>query len=187
MNAHSVSHENSGMRETKRWGPVAVGVIYGAVILVAAYGFGFTGRAVANLPTMVMLAAAAIVDVQRKLIPDWLTLPGLAWVLATSLFLGWPRVADALLGILFCGGLMLLLAVISRGGIGGGDVKLVAVIGAALGWRWGFGVLAFAQLSAAAVALCLFLAGRKGRKDVLPFGPFLVAFALLALLAKPLE
>jgi len=136
---------------------------------------------------MVLLASAAIVDIQRQMIPDWLTLPGLVWVLGASVFLGWPRVADALLGVLLCGGMMLLFAVISRGAVGGGDVKLVALIGAMLGWRWGFGVLAAAQLSAAALGLCLFLAGRKGRKDALPFGPFLSTCALLALLVRPLE
>jgi prepilin signal peptidase PulO-like enzyme (type II secretory pathway) len=175
------------MRVTKTWGLTAVGVLYGAVILIAAYRFGFTGRAVMNLPTMIVLAAAAIVDLQRKMIPDWLTLPGLAWVLGASAFLGWPRLLDALFGVLFCGGIMLLLAVISRGSIGGGDVKLVAMIGASLGWRWGFGVLAFAQLSLALLALCLFIARRKGRKDTLPFGPFLAAFAILAILGKPMQ
>ena len=175
------------MRETYGLGPVGLGVLYGAVILVAAYAFGLTSHAVVNLPTMIMIALAGIVDLQRRVIPDWLTMPGLAWVLAASLFLGWLRVADALLGVLFCGGIMLLLAVISRGSIGGGDVKLMAMIGASLGWHWGFGVFAFAQLSAAVLALCLFIAGRKGRKDTLPFGPFLAAFALLAMAGRPMQ
>ena len=96
------------------------------------------------------------------MIPDWLTLPGLGWVLGASAFLGWPRVADAFLGVSLCGGLLLISAVISRGSIGGGDVKLMAVIGASLGWQWGFGVLVFAQLFAALVALCFFIAGRRG-------------------------
>jgi hypothetical protein len=90
-------------------------------------------------------ALAAIVDLQRKTIPNWLTVPGLVWVLGSSAILGWPRLADALFGLLFCGGVLLILAVISRGSIGGGDVKLMAMIGALLGWRWGFGVLAAAE------------------------------------------
>jgi leader peptidase (prepilin peptidase) / N-methyltransferase len=175
----------TGVTDLSRWGVVAVGVFFAAVILTAAYQFGLTVRALINLPTMILLAVAAIVDIQRKVIPNWFTLPGLAWVLVTSTFLGWPRIADALLGALLCGGALLILAVVSRGGIGGGDVKLMAMVGASLGWRWGFGVLAFAQLAIAAVALCLFLAGRKGRKDSLAFGPFLAAFAILAILARP--
>jgi len=175
------------MRDLKKWGLAAVGVLLAGLILAAAQHFGLTVRAFINLPPMILLAIAAIVDIQRKKIPDWLTLPGLAWVFAASLFLGWPRFLDALLGVLFCGGIMLLLAVISRGSIGGGDVKLVAMIGASLGWRWGFGVLVFAQLSAAVLALCFFIARWKGRKDTLPFGPFLAAFAILAILGKPMQ
>jgi prepilin signal peptidase PulO-like enzyme (type II secretory pathway) len=174
------------MRDARRWGPATLGLLYGAVLLVAAYHFGPTIRAVVNLPTMILLSTAGVVDLQREVIPDWLTVPSLAWVLAASLFLGWPRLVDALFGIVFCAGIMLLLAVISRGGIGGGDVKLVAVVGASLGWGWGFGVLAFAQVTFAFVALCLFISGRKGRKDALPFGPYLATFALIALLAKPM-
>ncbi len=175
------------MKESKKWRPPALVLLCGAVILVGTYHFGFTVRALVNLPTMIVLALAAIVDLQRKLIPDWLTLPGVAWVLVASAFLGWARVAEALLGLVLCGGVLLIFAVISRGAIGGGDVKLTAMIGASLGWQWGFGVLAFAQLSAALLALCLFIAGRKGRKDTLPFGPFLAAFALLALVARPMH
>ena len=169
-----------------RWGAVLISVLFGLVILAAAGHFGLTTHALINLPTMALLATAAVVDIQRKMIPDWLTLPGLVWVLGASVFLGWPRVADALLGLLFCSGVLLILAVISRGSIGGGDVKLMAMIGASLGWRWGFGVLAFAQLAAAGLAICLLITRRKGRKDALPFGPFLAAFAVLAILGKPM-
>ncbi len=174
------------MTDIKKWVLITVGALFGLLILLAAYQFGFTLRAAINLPIMIILAISAIVDVHRKSIPDWLTLPGLAWVLVVSAFLGWPRMADALVGVLFCGGALLILAVISRGSIGGGDVKLMGMIGGSLGWRWGFGVLFFAQLAVAAVALCLLITRRKGRKDAFPVGPFLAAFALLAFFARPM-
>ncbi len=174
------------MTDLRKWGLIAVGTLFGLLILIAAYQFGLTARAAINLPIMVVLAVAAIVDIHRKIIPDWLTFPGLAWVLVASAFLGRPRLTDSVLGVLFCGGALLILAVVSRGSIGGGDVKLMAMIGASLGWRWGFWVLVFAQLAAAAVAAYLFLVHRKGRKDTLPFGPFLAAVALLALNARPM-
>jgi leader peptidase (prepilin peptidase) / N-methyltransferase len=175
------------MREAKRWDLAVVGVLCGSVIFFAAYQFGLTIRALVNLPTVALLAMAAVVDLQRKVIPDWLTLPGLAWALVASAFLGWPRLSDALLGAIVCGGALLLFALISRGSIGGGDVKLMAMIGASLGWRWGFGVLVFAQLAAGALAICLLITLRKGWKDALPFGPFLAAFAVLAILGKPMQ
>lgn len=175
------------MRDSHRWTLAAVGVLCGALILVAAHRFGPTPRAAVTLPLMALLGAAAILDIHRRTIPDWLTLPGLAWVLVTSAFLGWPRVVDAFWGMLFCGGVLLILAVISRGSIGGGDVKLMALIGALLGWRWGFGVLAVAQLSAAIVAGCLLVARRRGLHEALPFGPFLALVALLAMIGRPME
>jgi prepilin signal peptidase PulO-like enzyme (type II secretory pathway) len=171
----------------KKWGAVLISVLFGLVILAAAGQFGLTTHALINLPTLALLTIAAIVDIQRKMIPDWLTLPGLAWALVASAFFGWPRLSDALLGVILCGGALLLFALISRGSIGGGDVKLMAMIGASLGWRWGFGVLAFAQLAAAGLAICLLITRRKGRKDALPFGPFLAAFAVLAILGKPMQ
>jgi leader peptidase (prepilin peptidase) / N-methyltransferase len=175
------------MSSLKRWGTVLVGAMFGLVLLAAAGQFGLTVRALVNLPTMALLAVAALVDLQRKLIPDWLTLPGLVWVLAVSAFLGWPRLSDALLGATLCGGALLLFAIASRGSVGGGDVKLMAMIGASLGWRWGFGVLAFAQLAAGVLALGLILTRRTGRKDSLAFGPFLAAFSVLAMLGKPMQ
>jgi prepilin signal peptidase PulO-like enzyme (type II secretory pathway) len=175
------------MRDPKKWGIIAVGLLSGFLVLAAAHRYGLSVDAAVTIPLMVLLAGVSIVDMQRKMIPDWLTLPGLLWVLGTSAIWGWPRVADALLGLLLCGGSLLIFAVISRGAVGGGDVKLMAIIGASLGWQWGFGVLAFAQLSAALLALCLFITGRRGGKDTLPFGPFLTTFAMLAMVGRPMQ
>lgn len=170
-----------------KWGVLLTATLFGFLVIAAATHFGATVRALINLPAMILLAIAAIVDLQWKVIPDWLTLPGVMWALLTSAYLGWPRLGEALIGLALCGGALLLLALISRGGIGGGDVKLVAMIGAMLGWHWGFGVLAFAQLCAAGLALFLFVTSGKGRKDSLPFGPFLSAFGVLALLGNPIQ
>jgi len=175
------------MRDPKKWGIAVVGLLSGVLVFAAVHRYGLTVHTALTIPTIVLLAGAGIVDIQRKIIPDWLTLPGLLWVLGTSAFSGWPRVADALLGLSLCGGLLLIFAVISRGAVGGGDVKLMAMIGASLGWQWGFGVLAFAQLSAALLAVCLFITGRRGGKDTLPFGPFLATFAMLAMVGRPMQ
>jgi leader peptidase (prepilin peptidase)/N-methyltransferase len=181
-----VRHAGCEPTDVSKWGAAVIGALLGLLILAAAYQFGPTIRAVANLPTMTLLAIAAVLDFRRRRIPDWLTLPGISWVLAASAFLGWPRLVDALLGILVCGGALLILAVASRGSIGGGDVKLMAMIGGSLGWRWGLGVLVVAQVAAAFLAIPMLLSRRKSLKDLLPFGPFLVAFAILALLSKPM-
>ncbi len=168
------------------WALILVGGLFSLLTLGAAYRFGLTAQGLIALPTLIVLAFAGIADIKRKIIPDWLTLPGLAWVLGASAYQGLSRATEAILGAVVCGGALLVLAVLSRGAIGGGDVKLTAVVGAFLGWRWGFVALFSAQVAAALVAVCLMLAGRKGRKDALPFGPFLSTFGVLAILIKPL-
>lgn len=169
------------------WGVLLLGAAHGLLIVAAGFHFGLTARGLVALPTIMVLALAALLDLQHKTIPDWLTLPGLVWVLAANLsFLGPRHAGEALLGALACGSAMFLLAVVSRGAIGGGDVKLMAVVGAALGWRWGFVALLLAQLAAALPALVLLATGRRGRKSALPFGPFLSPSAILMMIAKSL-
>ncbi len=174
------------MQHIRKWGPILFGVILGSVFLAAANALGLIAWGTVNLPTIILLVVSAIVDIQRKLIPDWLTLPGLAWALVASAFLGWPRLSDALLGVILCGGALLIFALMSRGSIGGGDVKLMAMIGASLGWQWGFAVLFLAQGTAAVVAVCLLITHRKRWRDSIPFGPFLATMAILATLGKHL-
>ena len=66
---------------------------------------------------------------------------------------------------------MIILA--SRGGMGGGDMKLGAMLGAFLGWKLGLLAILLGVLSGGIVALYLLILGRKGRKEAIPFGPFL--------------
>ena len=176
-------------RDTKcvqKWCLATAAFGYGTIILVAASHFGLTLRSMANLPIMGVLAASAFVDIRQRIVPDRLVLPGLVWVLGANVFLGIPQAVDGLIGALACGGTLFGFALLSHGSIGGGDVKLMAVVGASLGWRWGFGVLLLSQVAASVAVICLLLIGRKGWKDALPFAPFLVTFTLLAIVAKPM-
>ena len=75
------------------------------------------------------------------------------------------------------------MAVVSRGGVGGGDIKLVAMLGASMGWREALIAFALSQLVGGAIALWLFLAGRAHRKKTLPIGA-IIAFVGAVLLAR---
>ena len=87
---------------------------------------------------------------------------------------------DSLAALLLGGGLFYLVAVVSRGGMGGGDIKLTAMMGAFLGMR-DLGVAVFIGLLAgSAVGIALMIAGRKTRKDAIPFGPFLALGGICA-------
>ncbi len=128
------------------------------------------------------LVAITGIDLEHQIIPDWITLPGIAVGFLSS-FLG-TRVSwlDSLLGILVGGGLLFAVIVLSGGGMGGGDMKLGAMMGAFLGYKVTLLALFVAVILGGAVALALLSTGVRKRKDPIPFGPFLAMAAALAML-----
>ena len=163
--------------------------------LFAGLGAGF-GPSPA-LPAFCYLAAVAvalaIIDLNQRRLPDLLTLPSypvaLALLTVAAPFIpnGWSRVIHGLIGMAILGIFYLFLAVVYPAGIGWGDVKLSGVIGLYLGWAGArvfvAGVLA-GYLLAAAAGIGLIAAGRATRKTPIPFGPFILAGALAAILAS---
>lgn len=124
-----------------------------------------------------ILLVIFFVDLDHQIIPNRLVLLllGLAAVAGPAgTELPWR---DALLGALLGGGLFFLLAVVSRGGMGGGDIKLVFVLGLWFGWAQLLLLMFLAFFAGGAVGGALLLLGKKGRKDGIPFGPFLVLAA----------
>jgi len=126
--------------------------------------------------------AIAGIDLEHQLIPDRITLPAIVVGLLTS-FLG-TRVSwlDSLLGILAVGGILLAVIILSGGGMGGGDVKLGAMLGAFLGYKLALLALFLAVIGGGCVALALLFTGIRRRKDPIPFGPFLAMAAAITLL-----
>jgi leader peptidase (prepilin peptidase)/N-methyltransferase len=131
-----------------------------------------------------------VIDLEHGLILNKVVYPGMAVALLLALFLPqpwrirWmiPGVANAAVagGIGFV--LFLLIAIISRGGMGWGDVKLAALIGLATGFPLIFIALIIGAILGGVVAVVLMIAKRKKRKETIPFGPFLSLAAMVALL-----
>lgn len=92
---------------------------------------------------------------------------------------------DALYGMGFAGGLMLLIFVLSRGGMGAGDVKLCFVLGLWLGLKASIVCLMLSFIFGGVIGVFLLATGIKGRKDPIPFGPFLCIGAYISLLFSP--
>jgi leader peptidase (prepilin peptidase) / N-methyltransferase len=128
-----------------------------------------------------LLVALAACDLTTMLLPNRLTYPGLA--AAVLLAGGWPDHSwiSSLAGGAAGGAIMLALFVIVPG-FGAGDVKLCALIGLLVGWPHVLGALAAGVVCNGLVALALVAAGRAGRRTTMPYGPGLVAGALIALL-----
>ncbi|HSE44614.1 MAG TPA: A24 family peptidase [Gemmatimonadales bacterium] len=149
--------------------------------LIAFQRLGLTPRWLAFLPLLAALAAVVVVDLMTKRIPDIVTVPSMAYaVVVATAFGGNAALMEAGLGILVGGGLLLLLAVVTRGGIGGGDIKLVALLGSALGWKAALLAFALSQLAGGVFLLYLLVTGRAERRKTLPIG------ALIALIGAGL-
>lgn len=153
----------------------AVLVQTGMALWGAYAGWRVTGldQVVAAVLVTGLLLAISLVDFQTRRIPNPLVLALLAWALVQVLWLGQPALDAALLGLLVGGGLFLLLALLGRGAMGAGDVKLAAALGAILGYPLVFSGLLWGVVAGGAAALFLLLTRRAGRKDTMAYGPYL--------------
>lgn len=159
------------------------GVLF--VFVVAAFGLSW--------PTVIywlfvsVLVVITFIDLDHQLIPDVISLPGIFVGFICSFFIPWIGWLDSLFGILLGGGLLMLIALAyeylaKREGMGGGDIKLLAMLGAFLGWKAIFPVVFIASLVGTVVGVPLMLLQKKDGKLALPFGPFLALAAIVYLL-----
>jgi leader peptidase (prepilin peptidase)/N-methyltransferase len=129
------------------------------------------------VPLLAMLAVVTVLDLRSRLIPDLLTLPALAYaVLIAAPLHGHRGLLEAIVGAVVGGGVMLFAVVLTRGAIGGGDVKLMAMLGAAVGWKASLAVLALSQLVGGTVAIVLLAARRADRRTPFPVGALIALF-----------
>ncbi|HHV56657.1 MAG TPA: prepilin peptidase [Firmicutes bacterium] len=156
----------------------AVELCTGAFFVAAGLLLAPTWQLLRTLALGSLFIAASLIDLDTLVLPDAFTLGGAA--LALLLPPG-PRPAY-LLGALAGCALLLFIAWASRGGMGGGDVKLGLALGAFLGWPNVLPALFLAFFLGAAAGIGLILAKKKRRSDAVPFGPFLVAGGLGAAL-----
>jgi len=129
------------------------------------------------------------IDLEHHLLPNVITLPGIAAGLAFSVVTD-PGWLDALIGIVVGGGLLWAVAEIYyrvRGeeGLGMGDVKMLAMIGAFVGWKLTLVTLMMASFSGSILGVFLIATRRGGMKYALPFGTFLAMGAALAATVGP--
>ena len=125
-----------------------------------------------------ILIVICLIDYYERIIPDGLVLAILA---ATVLYkglghfiLGTPLLfRDSIYGFLSGGLVFLSIAVVSKGAMGGGDIKLTAALGLILGFKKTVLNILLSFIIGALVSLYLLISGRKGRKDEIPFGPFI--------------
>ncbi|HXG51453.1 MAG TPA: prepilin peptidase [candidate division Zixibacteria bacterium] len=161
-----------------------------AVALFRQFGLGLAF--VASFVFVAALIVISFIDLDARIVPDVISLPGIATGLLFAIIARYltgdpsglvPSPISAFIGALVGGGFLLALAwayqaVTGVEGMGGGDIKLLAMIGAFLGWPAIPLTLFFSSLGGSVVGLSLMVIKGAGRRYAMPFAPFLCLGAL---------
>jgi leader peptidase (prepilin peptidase)/N-methyltransferase len=159
-------------------------MIIGLLSVTLFIQFGLSPKTIFLFLFTAALIAIAFIDLQHKIIPDVISLPGILIGLAFSFF---PSAGisplDALIGVLGGGGFLFLVGMVfekltGREGMGGGDVKLLAMIGAWMGWKALPFIILISSLTGAVIGGVSLVIARQGVSSRIPFGPFLALGAL---------
>ncbi len=130
------------------------------------------------------LVVITFIDLEHQIIPDSISLPGIVVGFASSFFLPWLSWQNSLIGIVAGGGSLLLVAfgyqlLTKKEGMGGGDIKLLAMMGAFLGWKSIPFIIFTSSLFGSVVGVTLMAVRKKDSQLPIPFGPFLAFGAVL--------
>jgi len=164
------------------WRYPLVEAVNGAAWGWLAWRYGLRGEALAYALFFSTLLVVTLIDLDYQIIPDRISLPGIPIAMVTAVAIGRLTWLDALLGAALPAVLFLAVFVLSRGGMGLGDVKLIAMIGAFLGWQLALLTILVAACGGSLVGVAMMLFQGKGRKTAVPFGPFLALGAVVSLL-----
>ena len=178
---------------------VLVEAATGALFLVVFSLYGIGPDFVILSACLSLLLAVAFIDLEHKLILNSMVFPSIILLLLLAPF--WTEIGitrsflgdETLLASLansYLSGLgaflaFLIVAMISPAGMGGGDVKFAAVLGLMLGFPGIVLAIWVSAVGGGLIAIGLIVAGKKGRKDVIPFGPFMALGAAVVLIAGP--
>lgn len=178
---------------------VLVEAATGALFLVVFSLYGFGPDFVILSACLSLLLAVSLIDLEHKLILNSMVFPSIILLLLLAPF--WTEIGitrtflgdETLLASLansYLSGLgaflaFLIVAMISPAGMGGGDVKFAAVLGLMVGFPGIILAIWVSAVGGGLIAIGLIVAGKKGRKDVIPFGPFMALGAAVVLIAGP--
>lgn len=155
-----------------------------ALFVLHGLAFGWTALLVPRLIFACAMVVLFAIDLEHHLLPNLITLPGIAVGLVSSAVLA-PGLVDALIGAVVGGGVLWLVGEAyyrysGHEGMGGGDVKMLAMIGAFLGWKLMLLTLVLSSFAGSLTGVVVIAMKRGGMKYALPFGTFLALGALAA-------
>lgn len=158
----------------------------GALFVGCLLRFGLSPQALVAVVFGCLMLVLGLIDYDHMILPDQLTLPGIAVGLATQLAAPLAGLLPAVIGAVLGAGILLAVwalwwAIRREEGMGLGDVKMLALVGAFLGWSGVLVTLFFATLTGSLVGLALMRWGSLDMRSRLPFGVFLALGGLVAL------
>lgn len=162
----------------------------GLLAAATAYRYGITLDFLIYFVFISALVTVTFIDLDLQIIPDVISLPGIPIGIAASLVLTPVTFKDSLIGALVGGGSLFLVAwgyhlITGKEGMGGGDIKLLAMIGAFIGWQGVFFTIFLASATGSMIGAILMLFAKKDLKFAVAFGPFLALGALAYLFVGP--
>jgi leader peptidase (prepilin peptidase)/N-methyltransferase len=161
-----------------------VELLNGLLTLALFIKFGPTLTFLALFLFCSALVVITFIDLEHQIIPDEISLSGIVIGFVFSFILPWQTWLNSLLGILLGGGSLLLVAysyqwLTGKEGMGGGDIKLLAMMGAFLGWKSVLFIVFASSLIGSVVGVTMMLVQKKDSKLAIPFGPYLAFGAVL--------
>ncbi|MGB3100878.1 MAG: A24 family peptidase, partial [Psychrobacillus psychrotolerans] len=152
----------------------------GLLFAFAYYQLGFTLELVVALLFISLLVIITVSDIAYMLIPDKILLFFLIPLIVLRVFEPLSPWWDSIVGAVVGFGVLFLIAIVSKGGMGGGDIKLFFVIGLVLGWVPTLLTLFLASIIGTVIGVISLKRTKQGRKTPIPFGPSIAIAAIIA-------
>lgn len=155
-----------------------------AVLAVLLYWkYGFSLQFLCAFLFTAALIVITFIDIDYQIIPDVISLPGIPLCFLAAVFVMGVPFLESLIGILVGGGILYVIAVgyewiTKREGMGGGDIKLLAMLGAFFGWKSLLFIVLCSSLTGAVVGMTAMVIQGQDMKYAVPFGPFLALGAV---------
>ena len=172
--------------QTKPWSDhLRRAVVVFLPILAAVAGARFDPiQAAAVTLFLAALLICTATDLLSYRVPNAITYPGTVLAILAALVMPDAAVVDAGIAALAGGGIFLFMTFATRGGLGLGDVKLAVLIGSALGPQAGYEAMVLGVIAGGVIILGLFVSGLVGRRQAIPYAPFLSLAAVAVVLVE---
>ncbi len=161
-----------------------VDILTSLLAVAVCYRFDFPIQAGGYFIFGAALLVIIVIDIHHQIIPDVISLPGIILGVLFSFYNSYTTWQSSLIGLLLGGGVLYLVAFLylllrKQEGMGGGDIKLLAMLGAWLGWQSLPFIIFFSSATGSIVGLIAMIQQKKGGQTRIPFGPFLSGAALI--------